>query len=96
MVVSHLPFYQRLTRGLSDFYEKFRLGPYEERTGLSLEDVHRAFAEGHWQRPNGKYYFGGPGIHLKRDTFMISVTYRHIMFALPGLSQNRSRSLLAG
>ena len=36
------------------------LGPYEERTGLSLADVHRAFAEGHWQRPNGKYYFGGP------------------------------------
>jgi hypothetical protein len=36
------------------------LAPYEERTGLSLEDVHRAFAEGDWRNKFGGYNFGGP------------------------------------
>lgn len=36
------------------------LAPYEERTGLSLEDVYRAFAEGDWRNRYGSYNFGGP------------------------------------
>lgn len=36
------------------------LAPYEERTGLSLEDVHRAFAEGDWRNKFGGFNFGGP------------------------------------
>jgi hypothetical protein len=34
--------------------------PFEERTGLRLEDVHRAFAEGDWRNKFGAYNFGGP------------------------------------
>jgi hypothetical protein len=36
------------------------LAPYQEKTGLSLEDIHRAFVEGNWQVKNGGYHFGGP------------------------------------
>ncbi len=36
------------------------LKPYEERTGLLLEDIHRAFAEGDWRNSCGSYSFGGP------------------------------------
>jgi hypothetical protein len=36
------------------------LAPYIERTGLTLENVHRAFAEGDWKNKFGKYTFGGP------------------------------------
>lgn len=36
------------------------LAPYEERTGLSLEDVYRAFKEGDWRNRFGGYNFGGP------------------------------------
>ncbi len=36
------------------------LAPYEERTGLTLEDIHRAFAEGEWRNKFGGYNFGGP------------------------------------
>lgn len=34
--------------------------PYKERTGLSLDDVHRAFLEGDWRNKFGGYNFGGP------------------------------------
>jgi hypothetical protein len=34
--------------------------PFRERTRLTLEDIHRAFAEGNWQGKRGIYYFGGP------------------------------------
>ena len=33
---------------------------YEERTGLTLEDVHRAFVEGDWSNKFGAFNFGGP------------------------------------
>jgi len=36
------------------------LAPFEERTGLSLEDVHRIFNEGNWQNKFSGYNFGGP------------------------------------
>lgn len=36
------------------------LAPYEERTGLTLEEIHRAFAEGDWRNKFGGYNFGGP------------------------------------
>lgn len=34
--------------------------PYAERTGLSLQDLHRAFTEGNWRNKFGAYTFGGP------------------------------------
>ena len=34
--------------------------PFEERTGLTLEDVHRVFREGDWHNRYGAYNFGGP------------------------------------
>jgi hypothetical protein len=34
--------------------------PFRERTGLTLEDVHRAFVEGNWQDKHNSYHFGGP------------------------------------
>ncbi len=36
------------------------VGPFEERTGLSLEDVYRVFNEGDWKNKFGGYTFGGP------------------------------------
>jgi hypothetical protein len=36
------------------------LAPYAERTGLTLEDVHRAFLEGDWRNKFGGNNFGGP------------------------------------
>lgn len=36
------------------------VAPFEERTGLSLEDVHRVLAEGDWRNKFGAYNFGGP------------------------------------
>lgn len=36
------------------------IGPFEERTGLSLEDIYRVFVEGSWQNKFGRYNFGGP------------------------------------
>jgi hypothetical protein len=36
------------------------LTPYIERTGLTLEDVARAFREGDWRNKFGGYTFGGP------------------------------------
>jgi hypothetical protein len=36
------------------------VAPYVERTGLTLEDIHRAFAEGDWRNKFGAYTFGGP------------------------------------
>jgi hypothetical protein len=36
------------------------VGPFEERTGLSLEDVHRVLVEGDWRNKFGSYNFGGP------------------------------------
>lgn len=36
------------------------IAPFEERTGLSLEDVHRVLAEGDWRNKFGAYNFGGP------------------------------------
>lgn len=34
--------------------------PYQQRTGLTLEDIHQAFAEGEWKNKFGQYNFGGP------------------------------------
>jgi len=39
--------------------EKIQM-PFEERTGLSLEDVCQAFTEGDWRNKYGAYNFGGP------------------------------------
>lgn len=36
------------------------LAPFEERTGLTLEDIQRAFSEGDWRNKFGGYNFGGP------------------------------------
>lgn len=36
------------------------VAPFEERTGLSLEDVHRVLVEGDWRNKFGAYNFGGP------------------------------------
>ena len=36
------------------------IAPYQERTGLSLEEVRRAFKEGKWQNKFGGFNFGGP------------------------------------
>ncbi len=36
------------------------LAPFEERTGLSLEDVHLAFEKGDWRNKHGGFNFGGP------------------------------------
>lgn len=47
---------QTLSAGSTDTI----LAPYIERTGLTLEDVHRAFVEGHWQNKFGAYNLGGP------------------------------------
>ena len=34
--------------------------PFEQRTGLTFEDVHRVLAEGDWRNKFGGYTFGGP------------------------------------
>lgn len=36
------------------------LVPFIDRTGLTLEDIQRAFAEGNWHNKFGGYNFGGP------------------------------------
>lgn len=36
------------------------LSPFVERTGLTLEDVARAFAEGDWRNRHGGFTSGGP------------------------------------
>jgi hypothetical protein len=36
------------------------LKPYEDRTGLSLQDLYRIFDEGNWRNTYGSYSFGGP------------------------------------
>lgn len=36
------------------------LSPFVERTGLTLEDVARAFAEGDWRNRHGGFSSGGP------------------------------------
>lgn len=36
------------------------LSPFKQRTGLSLQDVQRAFSEGNWQNRFHQYTFGGP------------------------------------
>jgi hypothetical protein len=36
------------------------VAPFQERTGLSLEDISRAFDEGDWRNKFGAYTFGGP------------------------------------
>lgn len=36
------------------------VAPYQERTGLTLEDIHRAFVEGDWKNKFGGFNFGGP------------------------------------
>jgi hypothetical protein len=35
-------------------------GPFEQRTHLTLEDIHRAFVEGDWRNKFGGYNYGGP------------------------------------
>ena len=34
--------------------------PYQTRSGLTLDDIHEAFASGTWRGHNGTYSFGGP------------------------------------
>lgn len=34
--------------------------PFKERTGLTMNDVHRAFVEGDWSNKFGGFNFGGP------------------------------------
>lgn len=36
------------------------LVPFIDRTGLTLEDIHRAFVEGDWRNKFGGHNFGGP------------------------------------
>jgi hypothetical protein len=36
------------------------VAPFEERTGLTLEDVSIAFQEGDWRNKHGAFNFGGP------------------------------------
>ena len=36
------------------------LAPYEKVTGLTLEDIHRAFDEGDWRAGGGRIFYGGP------------------------------------
>ncbi len=36
------------------------VAPFEERTGLTLEDIAAAFGEGDWRNKYGGYNFGGP------------------------------------
>jgi hypothetical protein len=36
------------------------VGMFQQRTGLTLEDIHRAFVEGDWRNKFGSYNFGGP------------------------------------
>ncbi len=36
------------------------LAPFEERTGLTLEDISLAFEEGDWRNKFGGFNFGGP------------------------------------
>ncbi len=36
------------------------VGPFEERTGLTLEDIAGAFRDGNWRNKFGGYNFGGP------------------------------------
>jgi hypothetical protein len=36
------------------------VGPFEERTGLQLDDVRRVFEEGDWRNKFGGYTSGGP------------------------------------
>jgi hypothetical protein len=36
------------------------VAPFKERTGLTLEDIYRAFHEGDWRNKFGAYNFGGP------------------------------------
>ncbi len=36
------------------------VAPFEERTGLALEDIERAFREGDWRNRHGAFNFGGP------------------------------------
>ncbi len=44
------------------------LAPFVDRTGLTLEDVYRALAEGDWRNKYGTYNFGGPKwAHIAED-----------------------------
>jgi len=36
------------------------VAPFQERTGLTLEDIHQALVEGDWKNKFGSYNFGGP------------------------------------
>lgn len=36
------------------------VAPFEERTGLTLEDIFIAFEEGDWRNKHGAFNFGGP------------------------------------
>src|SRR5713226_837411 len=45
---------------LSDNSITQTLERYEERTGLTLEDVHEAFGAGNWRLASGVCAFGGP------------------------------------
>jgi hypothetical protein len=36
------------------------IAPFQMRTGLTLEDIHRAFVEGDWKNRFGSFNFGGP------------------------------------
>lgn len=51
------------------------LKPYEERTGLTLEDLRRAFEEGNWEC-GGTIYFGGPRWAIIAET---TLTLRQVI-----------------
>ena len=36
------------------------VGPFQERTALTLEDIHQAFMEGNWRNKYNSYTSGGP------------------------------------
>jgi hypothetical protein len=62
-------FFQRdKARQAADLYRQIEneaapakiLAPFEERTGLTLADIARAFGEGNWRNKYGGFNYGGP------------------------------------
>jgi hypothetical protein len=51
---------------------------YESRSGLSLKEVHEAFASGQWKNRSGEYSFGGPRWALIAETALkLGVALEH-------------------
>lgn len=52
--------------------------PYVERTGLTLEDLRRAFAEGNWSNRYGGHWMGGPKwAHITEKTIELKELIDH-------------------